>query len=214
MWRTQLLRFTSTLGLVAALGVVAAPAAHAQDRGDRHQAGVYAQRDDGDRGDRGGAQGDRGQGQGPDRGGPQGNRGPGQGNLGDRGADRGDRGDRGDGQFAPPVYVTPPPVYQPPPIVEPVPVPVPVTPDLNGYVLPPLEALFPAADFADYPPSLLPLGNNVYALSSPMLFWTPDQAATPQALAAQLDQSSPGWGTTVLDGPQGYGVYLTYQPYA
>ena len=23
---------------------------------------------------------------------------------------------------------------------------------------------------------------------------------------------SPGWGTTVLNGPQGYGVYLTYQP--
>jgi hypothetical protein len=209
MWRTQLLRFTSTLGLVAALGVVAAPAAHAQDRGDHHQAGVYAQRDDGDRGDRGGPQGDRGQAQEPDRGGPQGDRGPDQGDRGDRG----DHDDRDRGQFAPPVYVAPPPVYRPP-IVEPVPVPVPITPDLNGFVLPPLEALFPAADFADYPPSLLPLGNNVYALSSPMLFWPPDQAGTPEALVAQLDQSSPGWGTTVLDGPEGYGVYLTYQPYA
>ena len=41
--------------------------------------------------------------------------------------------------------------------------------------------------------------------------WTPDQAAAPQGIAGQLAQMSPGWGTTVLNGPQGYGVYLTYQ---
>src|SRR5690348_15655876 len=225
MWRTHLLRFASTAGLVAALGIVAAPAAHAQDRDDHHPAGGYAQRDDyapgvvyaqrDDRGgqDRGGQmdRGDRG-----DRG-DQGDRGDGD----DRGPDRGDRGDRDQGQFAPPpvyvappayqpppVYVAPPPDYQPPTIVEPV--PVPVMPDLNAYVLPQLEALFPGADFADYPPALLPLGNNVFALSSPQLSWTPDQAGTPQAIVAQLDQYSPNWGTAVIDGPQGYGVYLTY----
>jgi hypothetical protein len=200
MWRQHLVRFGSTLGLVAALGVVGAPAAQAQQRGDdHHQGGVYAQRDDHGRG-------------GDDRGRGQENRGPDQ---GDRGRDQGNRdGDRdgGDrGQYQPPVYVVPQqPDYAPPVIVQPV--PVPVTPDVTAYMLPPLEALFPTADFADYPPQLVPVGNNVYALSSPMLFWTPDQATVPQSIAGQLAQMSPGWGTTVLNGPQGYGVYLTYQP--
>jgi hypothetical protein len=201
MWTQRIVRLGSTLGVVAALAVVATPAAQAQDRDRGHQpAGVYAQRDDHDRG-------------GPDRGRDHQGRGSDQ---DDRGRDRGDRDDNGGdwdrGQAPAPVYVVPQqPNYAPPVIVEPV--PVPVTPDLQAYVLPPLEALFPTADFADYPPALLSVGNNTYALSSPMLFWGPDQVAVPQAIAAQLAQSTPGWGAAVLNGPQGYGVYLTYQSY-
>jgi hypothetical protein len=208
MWTRQIVRLGSTLGVVAALTVAAAPPAHAQDRDPGHQAGsVYAQRGDQDRG-------------GADRGSGQQGRGPDRGDQGRDGNDRDDnRGDRDRGQPQAPVYVVPPPIYiapqqpdYPPPVVI-QPVPVPVTPDVQAYVLPPLEALFPTADFADYPPQLVPLGNNVFALSSPSLFWGPGQAGIPQSIAAQLAQSSQGWGTTVLNGPQGYGVYLTYQPY-
>ncbi|HLH25882.1 MAG TPA: hypothetical protein VK066_25465 [Chloroflexota bacterium] len=195
MWTHSLARLGSTFGLVAALGFVAAPAVHAQDWDHGHQAGgVYAQQDDHDRA-------------GPDRGRDQDDRGRNQDDRGDR-----DRGDRDYHQAPPPVYVVPEqPQPAPPPIVEPV--PVPVTPDVQAYVLPPLEALFPTADFADYPPELVPIGNNLYAVVSPSLFWGPDQLAAAQALAAQLDQSTPGWGATVLSGPEGYGAYLTYQAY-
>jgi hypothetical protein len=31
-------------------------------------------------------------------------------------------------------------------------------------------------------------------------------------MGQQLAAITPGWGTTILNGPQGYGVYLTYQP--
>jgi len=214
MWTSQIVRLSSTLGLVAALAVAAVPAAHAQDRDHGHQSGaIYAQRDNHD-------QGGADRGRGPD------NRGADRDGQGRDGRDHdgnwngwtGNRGDWDRGQPQGPVYVSPPPVYvapqapdYPPPVIV-QPVPVPVTPDLQAYVLPPLEAVFPGDDFADYPPQLVAIGSDVFVLSSPMLFWGPDQAAVAQAVAAQLAQTSPGWGTVVLDGPQGYGVYLTYQP--
>ena len=53
--------------------------------------------------------------------------------------------------------------------------------------------------------------NQVYAVIHPALFCGIDQVGTCQALVEQLAQRAPGWGTTILDGPVGYGVYLTYQ---
>jgi hypothetical protein len=211
MWTRQIVRIGSTLGVVAALTVAAAPAAQAQGHQDGHQGGGGSvQRDDGNRGgaDRGQGQQDRE----PQRDGRGGERNDRDGNRGyeDRDGNRG-YGDRG--QPEAPFYVVPQqPDYAPPVVVQPI--PVPVTPDVLAYALPPLEALFPTADFADYPPQLVPVGNNVFALSSPSLFWGPDQATIAQSVAAQLAQSTPGWGTTVLNGPQGYGVYLTCQPYS
>jgi hypothetical protein len=71
--------------------------------------------------------------------------------------------------------------------------------------------LFPSAGFAQDPPQLIPLQNNTYAVSSPTLFCGVDQAGTCRLIADQLARIAPGWGTTVMDGPQGYGVYPTYQ---
>ncbi len=209
MWRIHAARAASALGLVASLGFAAAPAVQAQGLDGGHASPpVYAQRDNGDRG-------------GPPRVYAQDGRGPDRadwGNRDDRGRDRDDWGrDRDDqrpygdhDRYQPPVVVAPP-AYQPPTVVQPV--PVPVMPEVTAYVLPPLEALFPAADFANYPPTLVPVGNNVYIVSSPQLFWTADQLAAAQALASELAQSSPGCGATVVSGPLGYGAYLTYQPY-
>jgi hypothetical protein len=88
----------------------------------------------------------------------------------------------------------------------PVPVPVPVQ-----AALPALNQVFPQAGFLQNPPQFIPLQNNMYAVSSPVLFCGPDQAGTCQLMAQQLAQITPGWGTTVMNGPQGYGEYLTFQ---
>ena len=47
-------------------------------------------------------------------------------------------------------------------------------------------------------------------MSSPILFCGVDQAGACRLMADQLARTGPGWGTTVMDGPQGYGVYVTY----
>jgi hypothetical protein len=96
-----------------------------------------------------------------------------------------------------------------PPAAVPVPVPVPA---IQSAILPPLQQAFPAAGFPQNPPQILPLQSNTYAVSSPALFCGVDQAGTCQLMAQQLAQITPGWGTTVMNGPEGYGVYLTYQP--
>ncbi|HZR98326.1 MAG TPA: hypothetical protein VFE37_06450 [Chloroflexota bacterium] len=105
--------------------------------------------------------------------------------------------------------VVPVPAPVPPVQAVPVPVPVPV-PALQG-ALPALQQVFPGAGFAQNPPQFLPLQGNTYAVSSPLLFCGVDQAGTCQLMAQQLAQITPGWSTAVMNGPQGYGVYLTYQ---
>jgi len=102
-----------------------------------------------------------------------------------------------------PSFVQPVPV----PVPEAVPVPIPA---LQATVLPSLETLLPAANFAQNPPQFLPLQDGTYALISPALFCGTDQAACEQ-IAEQLAQMTPGWGTATLDGPDGYGVYVTHQ---
>ncbi|HLH25636.1 MAG TPA: hypothetical protein VFB73_18885 [Chloroflexota bacterium] len=112
-----------------------------------------------------------------------------------------------------PVAAVPVPVAAPvaavavPAPVAAVPVPVPVV----QAVLPALQQVFPTAGFAQNPPQFIPLQGNTYAVSSPLLFCGADQAGTCQLMAQQLAQVTPGWGTTLMNGPQGYGVYLTYQ---
>jgi hypothetical protein len=49
-------------------------------------------------------------------------------------------------------------------------------------------------------------------LSHPRLFWSVNEAATAQAVVQQLLRQTPGWGTTLYNGSQGYGIYLTYRP--
>ena len=51
----------------------------------------------------------------------------------------------------------------------------------------------------------------MYAVSSPLHFCGANQAGICQLMAQELAQITPGWGTTVMNGPQGYGAYLTFQ---
>ncbi len=99
------------------------------------------------------------------------------------------------------------------PVAQPLPVPVPVAvpvPAVQAAILPPLQQAFPTAGFAQSPPQLVALPGNGYALSHPLLFCGPDAAGSCQAMAWQLAQVAPGFGTAVMNGPEGYGVYLTY----
>jgi hypothetical protein len=107
------------------------------------------------------------------------------------------------------------PVTVPVPHVVPAPMPVPVPvplPVLQAAVLPPLQQLFSPAPFQQTPLQVLPLQDNSFALIHPLLFCGMDVAGNCDAIAAQLASIAPGWGTAVLDGPDGYGVYVTYQP--
>jgi hypothetical protein len=58
------------------------------------------------------------------------------------------------------------------------------------------------------------LDGSTYLVSHPSLFWPADQAAIAQAVVQQLSSQTPGWSTTVANGPQGSGIYATYQPAA
>jgi hypothetical protein len=206
----------AVVGIVAALGSPTAPVALAQGRGGFHAGaapashpnGGFVQRSaqavprafDGRHGFPGGARGFRGDG---------------------RGFFRDHHGFR-PGFRTPPVVVAPPvvapvpvPDYVPAPVPVPTAVPVPVpVPALQAAVLPPLEQVLPAANFAQNPPQFQQLPDGSYALISPALFCSTDQVGTCQAIAAQLAQITPGWGTAVLNGPDGNGVYVTYQPNA
>jgi hypothetical protein len=55
-------------------------------------------------------------------------------------------------------------------------------------------------------------GSSTYLVSHPSLFWPADQAAIAQAVVQQLASQTPGWSTTTTNGPQGFGIYATYQP--
>ena len=72
--------------------------------------------------------------------------------------------------------------------------------------------VFPAETLRQGEPQFLPLQRNLYLVSHPALYWRVEQEPAAQALAGELAERSPGWGTTLSNGPQGYGVYLTYRP--
>jgi hypothetical protein len=56
------------------------------------------------------------------------------------------------------------------------------------------------------------LDSTTYVVSHPNLFWPVSQATTAQAVLQQLSTRARGWGATVYNGAQGYGIYLTYRP--
>jgi hypothetical protein len=86
-----------------------------------------------------------------------------------------------------------------------------LVPTVQTVVLPALAQVLPPPVFQDFPLQLLPLEVDEYALVHPELFCELDAAATCEALAEELAGVAPGFGTSILDGPEGYGVYLTYQ---
>jgi hypothetical protein len=85
-------------------------------------------------------------------------------------------------------------------------------PALQAAVQPGLQQLLPPAALQQNPLQCLPLQGNQYALINPVLFCGVDTAANCQAMAQQLAAVVPGFGSSLMNGPQGYGVYLTYQP--
>jgi hypothetical protein len=77
-----------------------------------------------------------------------------------------------------------------------------------------IQQALPATVLQQTPLQLQYLDNSTYLVSHPSLFWPVDQAATVQATVQQLSSRSRGWGVTVANGTQGYGLYLTYRPVA
>ncbi len=82
---------------------------------------------------------------------------------------------------------------------------------LQAAVLPAIARVVPADDLQQTPLQFTPLQGNTYIVSHPDLYWQVDQAPYAQMVASQLASMTPGWNTTVANGPQGYGVYLTYR---
>ena len=122
------------------------------------------------------------------------------------------------------------PSVQNAPVLVPVPVPVPVpvssAPNLPGVgpnalsivppgfpspALPALQQWLPPDAFQQAPLRFVPLPDSRYALSHPLLFCGLDSAGLCETMAEQLAEVAPGFGTAVLDGPDGYGMYLTYR---
>jgi hypothetical protein len=89
--------------------------------------------------------------------------------------------------------------------------PATTTPALRDAVLQGIQSVFPADLFQQLQPRFLPLQDNLYLVSHPALYWRAEQEMAAKALAERLAGLSPGWGTTLSEGPQGYGVYLTYR---
>ncbi len=77
-----------------------------------------------------------------------------------------------------------------------------------------IQQTLPWQTFQGAPLQVAPLDATSFVVSSPSLFWPASNMAAAQAVAYQLASAAPGWGTTLYNGPQGYGVYLTYQPWA
>ena len=85
------------------------------------------------------------------------------------------------------------------------------TPALQAAVLQGVTQIFPAEVIEQSPLRFVRRGN-VYVVDHPALYWRVEQAPAAEAVAAELAGLTPGWSTTVFNGPQGRGVYLTYQP--
>jgi len=77
-----------------------------------------------------------------------------------------------------------------------------------------IQQVIPAAVLQQTPLQLQSLDGSTYLVSHPDLFWPVTQAATAQSVVQQLSSRTRGWGATVYNGSQGYGIYLTYRPVA
>jgi len=74
-----------------------------------------------------------------------------------------------------------------------------------------VERVFPADVIAQTPARFVPLEGNTYLVSHPALYWRVQDAPAAEAMAEELAGITPGWDTRLYNGPQGRGVYLTYQ---
>jgi len=83
-------------------------------------------------------------------------------------------------------------------------------PPLLSNVLPALGQVYPPTFFGDTPLQVLPIADQQYALVHPDLYCGIDAASDCLDAADQLNAITPGFGTTEMDGPDGYGMYLTY----
>ena len=83
-------------------------------------------------------------------------------------------------------------------------------PPLQGAVLPALGQVFPPAPFQQTPLQLMPMEDNQVALVHPLLFCGEDDEERCDDMADQLAAVVPGFDTAAMDGPNGYGIYLTY----
>jgi hypothetical protein len=77
-----------------------------------------------------------------------------------------------------------------------------------------IQQVVTPAGLQQTPLQLQSLERGTYLVSHPSLFWAVNQAATAHGVVQQLSSRTPGWGTTVYNGSQGYGIYLTYRPIA
>ena len=91
------------------------------------------------------------------------------------------------------------------------PLPPSVVPGFQNVGMPALQQFLPPGAFQQAPPQLLPLPGNQFAISHPLLFCSFENAATCETMAEQLAEVVPGFSAAVMDGPDGYGVYLTFQ---
>jgi hypothetical protein len=93
----------------------------------------------------------------------------------------------------------------------------PFVPAVQNTILPALTQVLPPDQLQDTPLQVLPADPaasvpSAFVLAHPLLFCDVDSADTCEDLADQLDAITPGFDTAVVDGPNGYGVYLTYEP--
>ena len=87
-------------------------------------------------------------------------------------------------------------------------------PPLQLQVLPALGQVLPPEPFYETPVQFLPFGpdDQQFLLDHPLLFCPIEDGATCEELAEQLAEVTPGFSAVVTDGPDGYGVYVTYTP--
>src|SRR5581483_184993 len=83
-------------------------------------------------------------------------------------------------------------------------------PPLLNTVLPALGQVYSPSFFGDTPLQLLPTDDGSYLLAHPDLYCESDAASDCLDAAEQLNAIAPGFGTVETDGPDGYGVYLTF----
>jgi len=87
-----------------------------------------------------------------------------------------------------------------------------ISPALQSAMRQAVEQIVPAEIFQQARPQFIPVDGSRYVVSHPGLYWRVEAAPAAEAMAEVLSRAAPGWGTAVYDGPQGHGVYLTYQP--
>jgi hypothetical protein len=104
-----------------------------------------------------------------------------------------------------------------PPVAFPVIMPestAPLTPALQNVVLPAISQVVEPpllADLQETPLQLVPVEEDMYVLAHPLFFCDLGTANTCEHLADELASITDGFGTMETEGPNGYGIYLTYE---